>query len=114
MASNCKLPGEKFVTRLAGGALNPGDPVYDTTSDVLYVSLNGASGAGVSHTCALDGVWTLPATAAEVWAIEEPLYWDPGTGFLTNIAGALTRVGTCNAIKAALATTGDIALQNSF
>lgn len=114
MARNCKLLGAKIQTRVAGGAISPGDLVYDTTADVLGVSLNGASGIGVEHAVAFDGVWTLPATAAETWVVDEPLYYDPGTGFLTNIAGALVRCGTCYTAKAALATTGDIALQSAY
>jgi predicted RecA/RadA family phage recombinase len=94
----------------AGGAISAGDPVYDATADVLYVALTDAVLSQV-YSVAVDGVWTLPKTNPEVWTKGEALYYDPGTGLLTNIAGGLTRVGTCYADESAgTADVGEIDL----
>jgi predicted RecA/RadA family phage recombinase len=112
MAKNQVIYGTSQTRVLpSAGALTAGDPYY--LNGVLYVALCDASGAAVDTAFAIDGVWTLPATALEAWTKGDALYWDPGTSKLTNVAGALVRVGTAYAAKSngASYTTGQCDLQ---
>lgn len=110
MATNEILCACQFRTLTAGGAISAGDPIY--LNGVLYVAQTDAT-LGVDYSAAIDGVWNLPATALEGWTKGDALYWDPGTSLLTNVAGALVRVGTAYAAKSngAAYTTGQCDLQ---
>ena len=112
MASNCLIPGNPNNNRTVtlGGTVASGDPIY--LNGVLSVALKGG-GSGDVVAVANDGVWLLPATALQAWTKGDALYWDPGTGYLTNVAGSLVRVGTAYAAKSngAAYTTGYCDLQ---
>jgi len=110
MATNGLLSHSLTRTLIAGGSIASGDPVY--LNGVLYVCLKTVT-IGMDYAAAIDGVWSLPATALEAWTKGDALYWDPATGFLTNVAGALVRVGTAYADKSngAAYITGQCDLQ---
>jgi predicted RecA/RadA family phage recombinase len=110
MASNFITPPspEKIRTVTLGGTVTAGSPVYLNGVLSVYLS-SGVSGDVVS--VATDGVCSIAATNPETWTKGDALYWDPGTSKLTNIAGALVRVGTAYAAKADVTTTGYIDLQ---
>jgi predicted RecA/RadA family phage recombinase len=56
------------------------------------------------------GVFSLPKTTGQVWAIGEVLYWDAGTSKFTNVPGILTARGVVAAAALTAATTGYVKL----
>lgn len=66
---------------------------------------SGASGLFIVERMAFT---TSEVTAAETWANGAPLYWDPATRKLTNVAGSLRRVGMAYGAKAVNATSADV------
>jgi len=97
MAMNQIFSGTLPRTITTAAPISAGDPYF--LNGVLYVALTTAIGSGETISAFVDGGWTLPATALEAWTKGDALYWDPATGFLTNVAGALVRVGTAYADK---------------
>lgn len=68
---------------------------------------NGASG-----TVSLEGVYTVPKTTGEVWAIGTALYLVVATGALTSTASTNIPFGTAHAAAVSGATSGQARLKN--
>lgn len=107
MATNFVRTGEQLKLTAPSGGVSSGDPFV--SGNFFGVALADAAEAAEVMT-ALDGVWTLPKTTSQSWAEGDRLYWDGGTGKITNVAGALTPVGIAVRIEASNATTGQVKL----
>lgn len=83
-------------------------------SGQLFIPLN-TKGADEHNAFVYESeVDNVPATAAEVWVPGQPLYWDPATQALTNVAGALTIFGHALQPKAATVAVSPLVAFNSF
>lgn len=56
---------------------------------------------------ARKGVFEFGKTTSQAWAEGDPLYFDPGTGKLTNVAGNLRRVAIATKAAQSADTTGE-------
>jgi predicted RecA/RadA family phage recombinase len=56
------------------------------------------------------GVYSLPKTTGEAWAVGNPLYFDPATSKLTKTAGALKAVAQAVAVHQNAETVGKAVL----
>jgi predicted RecA/RadA family phage recombinase len=108
MATQYVQDGE-FIDHTPGSAVAAGQVVIATDRVFVAPRPIAANTLGVLQT---RGVWRLPATAAETWTFGQKLYWDGGTGKLTNVAGALKVIGYANAAKATTVAEGDVLLGN--
>jgi predicted RecA/RadA family phage recombinase len=72
MAKNFHHPGD-VMTITSAGAVTAGSLVLQ--GSLAGVALNGATGAGQDVNIALTGVFSLPKTGSQAWAIGAPIYW---------------------------------------
>ncbi|CAM3933800.1 DUF2190 family protein [Paracoccus yeei] len=66
----------------------------------------GDAAAGETVDVALTGVWEIPKTAADSFAVGDRVFWNASTGLATSTVGSNARVGT--AAEAAAASTGAV------
>jgi len=92
----------------------------DTLSGDLVVvgSLFGVAAfsalAGADLEIKCGGVYDLPKVSAQAWTVGAPIYWDPAAKALTNVAGALAKVGVAAAAAANPSSFGRVRLNGSF
>lgn len=55
-----------------------------------------------------SGVFELPKTTSQAWAIGQQLYWDPATSKFTTVPGELTSYGAAAATAESADTTGEV------
>lgn len=96
MATNFVQMGHFVTVPAPSGGVTSNDPVL--IGSLFGVALaTAAQGDAVSMATA--GVFRLPKTASgdasEAWSLGDPVYFDPATGKLTKVPGALQRVGVC-------------------
>jgi predicted RecA/RadA family phage recombinase len=72
MAKNFHQPGD-VITITSAGAVTAGSLVLQ--GSLGGVALNAAAGAGEPVSIALTGVFSLPKTGSQAWAIGAPIYW---------------------------------------
>jgi predicted RecA/RadA family phage recombinase len=83
-----------------------GDALYATAPGGGFVSGNGyligavfgiagfSCAAGATGVLWLQGVYQLPKLNASAWAFGDPIYWDTGNNWCTNVEGTFRRIGT--------------------
>lgn len=63
---------------------------------------------------AVEGVWDLAKTSAEVWAVGQKLYWDDTNKLVTTVVGTNIAIGIAVKAAAAGATVGRVRLNGAF
>jgi predicted RecA/RadA family phage recombinase len=92
-------------------AIAGGDIVVLT--DIIGIAIADIEPGGEGTLQLKDCIARIPKTVAEVWAQGQQLYYDPGTGFVTNVAGALSRCGVSAYDIGAGAVTGFLLLNHN-
>jgi len=103
-----KQKGNVLSLIAPGGGVTSGVPVI--IEDMTVIPATTAA-AAAEFEGAVEGVYEVPKTAAETWKAGEILYWDSGTGFATNVAGALFKMGLASAPVAATIALGNCKLE---
>lgn len=90
------------VTAPTGGVVS-GDPVL---IGALFgvAAFTAAEAADVE--IATEGVFSLPKTTGQTWAVGDPLYWDAATKKLTTASADNLRAGTATKAAGSSDTTG--------
>lgn len=101
-----------IVTVIAPAATTSGALVR-VNSLVGVAATDAASGAEVE--IKTSGVFDLPKTSAQAWAIGNPIYVIAASGLLTNVAGTGNfLVGVATAVAANPSATGRVRLNGSL
>lgn len=75
-------------------------------------AFSALAGADVEIKC--GGVYDVPKVSAQAWTVGAPVYWDPAAKAVTNVAGALTKIGVAAAVAANPSAFGRVRLNGSF
>ena len=108
MATNFIKPGNT-VTVIAGGAITSGQVVILGTQ-LIGIAQTSAAASGDEYEAALEGVFDLAANDADVWAMGDRLFWDPGASELIDDGLNTGDVFIGHAMEAKAATTSALAL----
>lgn len=107
--------GDRITVTVAAGS----DAVNLSSGDgYLIGSLFGVAVAdaaiGEDVTLALEGVFSLPKTTSQAWAVGDKAYWDAATGKVTTTASSNKQIGVVVAAAASNDTTGNVYLSGAF
>jgi predicted RecA/RadA family phage recombinase len=103
-----KSEGNVLEYTAPAGGVTSGVPVV--IGDVTVIPAVTVA-VGVKFNGAAEGIYEVPKTNPEVWAEGETLYWDGGTGKMTNVAGALKKAGVVADAALSAATVGNCKLE---
>lgn len=70
-----------------------------------------ASGAAVEGQ--MEGVYNLPKTSAQAWAIGDKVYWDDTNKVMTTVSTSNTLVGAATAVAANPSSVGQVYLDGA-
>lgn len=101
-----------IVTIIAAAAIASGDLVRVNS----LIGVAGADAAiGEEAEIKVSGVFDLPKTSAQAWAVGNPIYMISGSGLLTNVPGTGNYlVGVATAVAANPSGTGRVRLNGSL
>lgn len=105
--NNFIQPGENLTVVTPSGGYIAGN--FYILGAIAGVAMNTTLEAA-ENVLVTEGVFSLPKTTSQVWAVGEVLYWDPGTSKFTNVPGVLTARGVVAAAALSAATTGYVKL----
>ena len=101
-----------MVTIIAASVIATGELVR---SNSLIGVAAAAAAIGAEVELKTTGVFDLPKTSAQAWAVGNPIYMISGSGLLTNVPGTGNYlVGVATAIAANPSATGRVRLNGSL
>jgi len=109
MATNFVQAGDRITVTAPDGS---DDTAVSSGDGLLIGSLFGVcvhdAETGAAVTIQTSGVWTLPKTSAQAWAVGNPIYWTGSE--CTTSSGGNTLIGVAVAVAANPSSTGTVLL----
>lgn len=109
--------GNRYPYTNTGAAIASGDVITLSSGTVNgYIGIAVTAIAATTGTGELsvgnypEGVYSIVKNTGEVWTDGQPLYWDSGNKWFTNVAGALVRAGRSYGTQLSATLTGQILL----
>lgn len=112
MSTNFRKAGN--VTTLTATAAVSSDDVVGPygTGSRFAIAITDAD-AGANFSAKVSGVYELPASATDVWAAGDNLYWDAANSRLTDASTGNQIIGPADGAKIASETTANVLLNGT-